>query len=59
VLTGPALDPGLDSVEHFDETSARYAAAGVTDPVVHWPRPSAPYAYDAATFERTFSRRAP
>jgi alkanesulfonate monooxygenase SsuD/methylene tetrahydromethanopterin reductase-like flavin-dependent oxidoreductase (luciferase family) len=46
VLTGPRLDSGLDSVETFRATCAAYAAAGVTDLVVHWPRPSPPYAGD-------------
>src|SRR5436309_10459849 len=40
VVTGPELDPGLDSEQAFAETSGRYAEAGVTDLVVHWPRPS-------------------
>jgi alkanesulfonate monooxygenase SsuD/methylene tetrahydromethanopterin reductase-like flavin-dependent oxidoreductase (luciferase family) len=57
VLTGPHLDAGLASVEAFREASARYAAAGVTDFVVHWPRPSEPYAADLATFERIFASR--
>jgi alkanesulfonate monooxygenase SsuD/methylene tetrahydromethanopterin reductase-like flavin-dependent oxidoreductase (luciferase family) len=52
VLSGPCLDGGLDSVETFRETLARYADVGVTDFVVHWPRPSPPYAGDPAVFER-------
>ena len=55
VLTGPELDPGLESEEAFAETLGRYADVGVTDVVVHWPRPSDPYAGDAATFERVVS----
>jgi len=55
VLTGPELDPGLESDEAFAETLGRYADVGVTDVVVHWPRPSDPYAGDAATFERVIS----
>jgi alkanesulfonate monooxygenase SsuD/methylene tetrahydromethanopterin reductase-like flavin-dependent oxidoreductase (luciferase family) len=57
VLTGPALDPGLHSVEAFRDTVGRYAAAGVTDFVVHWPRPDPPYDIDLAIFERIFSAR--
>jgi alkanesulfonate monooxygenase SsuD/methylene tetrahydromethanopterin reductase-like flavin-dependent oxidoreductase (luciferase family) len=52
VLTGPALDPGLDSVEAFRDAVGRYEDVGVTDFVVHWPRAAEPYAGDLATFER-------
>jgi alkanesulfonate monooxygenase SsuD/methylene tetrahydromethanopterin reductase-like flavin-dependent oxidoreductase (luciferase family) len=56
VLTGPQLDGGLRSGSAFDETLGRYAEVGVTDLVVHWPRPTGPYAADLPTFERIFSR---
>src|SRR5262245_11939283 len=52
VLSGPVLDAGLASVEAFRDTLGRYADAGVTDFVVHWPRPAPPYAGDLAMFER-------
>jgi alkanesulfonate monooxygenase SsuD/methylene tetrahydromethanopterin reductase-like flavin-dependent oxidoreductase (luciferase family) len=55
VLTGPLLDGGLASVEAFRDTIGRYAEAGVTDFVVHWPRADEPYAADLATFEHIFS----
>jgi alkanesulfonate monooxygenase SsuD/methylene tetrahydromethanopterin reductase-like flavin-dependent oxidoreductase (luciferase family) len=55
VLSGPRLDGGLASVEAFRDTIGRYAEVGVTDFVVHWPRPDEPYAADLATFERIFS----
>ena len=55
VLAGPDLDNGLASVEQFRETVAIYAAAGVTDFVVHWPRPNEPYACDLGSFERIIS----
>jgi alkanesulfonate monooxygenase SsuD/methylene tetrahydromethanopterin reductase-like flavin-dependent oxidoreductase (luciferase family) len=55
VLSGPRLDGGLASVEAFRDTTGQYAEAGVTDFVVHWPRPDDPYAADLATFERIFS----
>lgn len=55
VLSGPRLDSGLASVEAFHETIERYAEVGITDFVVHWPRPDEPYAADLATFERIFS----
>lgn len=55
VLTGPRLSAGLGSRQELDDTLGAYAAVGVTDFVVHWPRPSGPYAGDPATFERLFS----
>jgi hypothetical protein len=54
VLTGIPLDPGMSSPEAFRDTVARYEEVGVTDFVVHWPRPSEPYAGDLAMFERIF-----
>jgi hypothetical protein len=55
VLTGPRLDPGLSSLGAFEDAGGRYEEAGVTDFVVHWPRPDEPYAADPATFERIFT----
>jgi alkanesulfonate monooxygenase SsuD/methylene tetrahydromethanopterin reductase-like flavin-dependent oxidoreductase (luciferase family) len=52
VLAGPLLDGGVSSVEAFRDTLGRYAEAGVTDFVVHWPRPEEPYAGDVERFER-------
>jgi alkanesulfonate monooxygenase SsuD/methylene tetrahydromethanopterin reductase-like flavin-dependent oxidoreductase (luciferase family) len=52
VLTGPELPAGLESEAAFADTVGRYAHVGITDLVVHWPRPSEPYAGDVATFER-------
>ena len=57
VLTGPRLDGGLVSVAAFRDTAGRYKEIGVTDFVVHWPRPDEPYAADLATFERIVSFR--
>jgi alkanesulfonate monooxygenase SsuD/methylene tetrahydromethanopterin reductase-like flavin-dependent oxidoreductase (luciferase family) len=57
VLTGPELAAGLESEAAFADTTGRYADVGVTDLVVHWPRPSEPYAGDLDTFERIFSSR--
>jgi hypothetical protein len=51
VLTGPQLDPGLASRAAFEEAKLAYAAVGVTDLVVHWPRPSEPYAGDPSILE--------
>jgi alkanesulfonate monooxygenase SsuD/methylene tetrahydromethanopterin reductase-like flavin-dependent oxidoreductase (luciferase family) len=55
VLSGSLLDAGLTSVEAFRDTVGRYADAGATDFVVHWPRPDEPYAADPSTFERIVS----
>jgi alkanesulfonate monooxygenase SsuD/methylene tetrahydromethanopterin reductase-like flavin-dependent oxidoreductase (luciferase family) len=52
VVLGPTLDAGTSSAATFRETAARYADIGVTDLVVHWPRPEPPYAGDVAEFER-------
>ena len=51
VLTGPRLDPGLQTPAAFDEVKEAYAAVGVTDLVVHWPRPDGPYAGDQSILE--------
>jgi alkanesulfonate monooxygenase SsuD/methylene tetrahydromethanopterin reductase-like flavin-dependent oxidoreductase (luciferase family) len=59
VLTGGELDAGLSSVEQFHDTVGHYAAVGVTDLVVPWPRAAEPYVGDVATFERIFASRSP
>jgi alkanesulfonate monooxygenase SsuD/methylene tetrahydromethanopterin reductase-like flavin-dependent oxidoreductase (luciferase family) len=51
VLSGPRLDAGVASVEAFRHTVGCYADAGVTDFVVHWPRPHEPFAADVTLFE--------
>lgn len=57
VLTGLHLEAGLESNEAFEDTLGRYREVGVTDLVVHWPRPDAPFAGSRATFERIVSSR--
>jgi hypothetical protein len=52
VQTGPRLDAGLSSPARFAEAKEAYAAVGVTDLVVHWPRPTDPYAGDESIMER-------
>ena len=52
VLTGPHLDAGLTSRAAFEDVTGAYADIGVTDLVVHWPRPAGPYAGDPAVLER-------
>ncbi|HYC56563.1 MAG TPA: LLM class flavin-dependent oxidoreductase [Candidatus Binatia bacterium] len=59
VLSGPLLDPGLRSPAEFQETTQQYAAAGVTDFVVHWPRPGKPYAANPDVFESIFRDSSP
>jgi alkanesulfonate monooxygenase SsuD/methylene tetrahydromethanopterin reductase-like flavin-dependent oxidoreductase (luciferase family) len=56
VVTGPTLASGLTSIDEFDDTSGRYAAIGVTDLVVHWPREKDPYQADYSVFEQIFAR---
>lgn len=55
VLTGPRLTSGLGSLDEFEDTVRRYAAIGITDLVVHWPRANEPYQADYSTFERIFA----
>ena len=57
VLTGLTLDSGLGSVDQFEDTLGRYEAIGVTDYVVHWPRPNPPYEGDEAAFEAILTAR--
>jgi alkanesulfonate monooxygenase SsuD/methylene tetrahydromethanopterin reductase-like flavin-dependent oxidoreductase (luciferase family) len=57
VLTGLRLESGMRSAAELDDTLARYAAVGVTDFVVHWPRADGPFAGDATAFEQVFSAR--
>ncbi len=52
VLTGTRLDPGLHSRDSLEETVGAYEEIGITDLVVHRPRPHDPYAGDLAAFER-------
>jgi hypothetical protein len=49
---GAQLDEGLASPQAFADTIGAYEAAGVTDLVVHWPRPEPPHEGDVATFEQ-------
>jgi alkanesulfonate monooxygenase SsuD/methylene tetrahydromethanopterin reductase-like flavin-dependent oxidoreductase (luciferase family) len=55
VLLGVELDDALVSVEAFRDAIGHYDAVGVTDLVVHWPRPTEPFAGDVATFEAIVS----
>ncbi|HLX77972.1 MAG TPA: LLM class flavin-dependent oxidoreductase [Acidimicrobiales bacterium] len=55
VLSGVRLDSGLSSLESFRDTIGRYEEIGVTDFVVHWPRPTEPFKTNLELFERIFS----
>lgn len=56
-LVGLLLAPvGVPSPGEWDDAVGRYAAAGITDLVVHWPREQGVYAGDRAAFERLFAR---
>ena len=46
VSTGGQLASGIESPQMFADTVGGYAEAGVTDVIVHWPRPSPPYEGD-------------
>ena len=51
VLTGLNLESGTAGVDQFEDALGRWAELGVTDYVVHWPRPDPPYQGDEAVFE--------
>jgi alkanesulfonate monooxygenase SsuD/methylene tetrahydromethanopterin reductase-like flavin-dependent oxidoreductase (luciferase family) len=55
-LTGMNMTSGLGSPDEFDDLVGRFEAIGITDLVVHWPRPNPPYQGDEATFLRIFDR---
>lgn len=52
VQTGTRLDPALGSPAMFEDAKGAYAEIGVTDLVVHWPRPADPYQGDPSILER-------
>lgn len=56
LLTGFTDEPWLASVSAYDDLAGRYAEAGITDVVVHWPRPDTPWEADQRVFEEIASR---
>jgi len=52
LLTGFTPDRPLDAVDAFVETAAGYAAAGITEIVLHRPIPGTQFAADQAVYER-------
>jgi alkanesulfonate monooxygenase SsuD/methylene tetrahydromethanopterin reductase-like flavin-dependent oxidoreductase (luciferase family) len=56
-LVGLLLPPvGVPGADQWDDAVGRYAEAGITDLVVHWPRAEGIYAGDRDAFERLFGR---
>jgi alkanesulfonate monooxygenase SsuD/methylene tetrahydromethanopterin reductase-like flavin-dependent oxidoreductase (luciferase family) len=55
LLTGFTDERWLESAEAFRDLAGRYAEAGITDLVVHWPRPDTPWAADMKVFEEIAS----
>jgi alkanesulfonate monooxygenase SsuD/methylene tetrahydromethanopterin reductase-like flavin-dependent oxidoreductase (luciferase family) len=51
MLTGFTGERPLESLEAFRDLAGRYAEAGITDLVVHWPRPDTPWEADMSVFE--------
>lgn len=51
MLTGFTGEQPLESVEAFRDLAGRYAEAGITDLVLHWPRPGTPWAGDMSVLE--------
>jgi alkanesulfonate monooxygenase SsuD/methylene tetrahydromethanopterin reductase-like flavin-dependent oxidoreductase (luciferase family) len=51
VVLGPVLRQGTTSADEFADTVGRYAAAGMTEVLVHWPRETDPYRGDRDRFE--------
>ena len=58
LLTGSRLSSGMQSSSEFADTVGYYREIGITDFVVHWPRPEPPHQGDYALFEKIFSERA-
>ena len=58
IATSWAGEP-LDSVDSCVELAQRYAAIGITDLIIHWPRETGAYAGDVRTLERIASSALP
>ena len=43
LVASPAIDGVLESVGAFEDAAGAFAEVGITDFVVHWPRPDHPY----------------
>jgi alkanesulfonate monooxygenase SsuD/methylene tetrahydromethanopterin reductase-like flavin-dependent oxidoreductase (luciferase family) len=51
MLTGFTGEDLVASPEAFRDAAGRYEAVGITDIVLHWPRPGTPWAADLKVFE--------
>ncbi len=52
LLTGFSDERWLASVDAFEDLAGRYAALGITDVAVHWPRPGTAWDADVRVFEQ-------
>ncbi|WP_346044438.1 LLM class flavin-dependent oxidoreductase [Actinomadura chokoriensis] len=50
-MTGFTDEPWLESPEAFADLAGRYAELGITEIVLHWPRPGTPWEADMKVFE--------
>ncbi|MER6409379.1 LLM class flavin-dependent oxidoreductase [Streptomyces viridosporus] len=51
LVAGPSIGGVLDSAGAFQEASGMFGDVGITDFVVHWPRPDFPYQGDPAVLD--------
>ncbi|MFJ4822740.1 LLM class flavin-dependent oxidoreductase [Streptomyces bacillaris] len=51
LVAGPSIGGVLDSARAFQEASGMFGEVGITDFVVHWPRPDFPYQGDPAVLD--------
>ncbi|WP_218005227.1 LLM class flavin-dependent oxidoreductase [Actinomadura macra] len=51
LLTGFTGEPWLESAESFADLAGRYTDLGITEVVLHWPRPGTPWEADMKVFE--------
>jgi alkanesulfonate monooxygenase SsuD/methylene tetrahydromethanopterin reductase-like flavin-dependent oxidoreductase (luciferase family) len=51
LLTGFNDDPWLESLTAFQDLAGHYTDLGITDIVIHWPRPDTPWAAGQEVFE--------
>jgi len=56
LLTGFTGEPWLESETAYDDLAGRYAELGITDVVVHWPRPGTEWDADVGVFEAIAAR---
>ncbi|GAA1863215.1 LLM class flavin-dependent oxidoreductase [Actinomadura bangladeshensis] len=50
-MTGFTDEPWLESPDAFADLAGRYAELGITEIVLHWPRPGTPWEADMKVFE--------